>query len=441
MMPLPRMVRRAGRATYVIVALFPITVNAQSGAPRAIVGARAHTVAMHDSLRAWKAVGAATASARVIGLGEATHGQHEAFDVKRRMTMHLIRHHGIRVVAYEASATRARDIDTWIRGEGDSATVPMRGFGMLIWDVQENAALLRDLRAWNRTARPDQRVRFIGVDAQDGEAVVARLRVLLGDRQRALIGQIDSVSALAPAALQRMFQGARASFDSLTPRVDSVVAALRVAAEGDQHREELLLRTSEWRANLTMYGAPSGRDRAMADLLLQQLQPTDRAVVWGHNEHVKRGPLSYLGSTELAMGGHLAQSIGDAYYAIGFAFGSGAFQANAPDVNGRWGYRQYRQGLPPRGSLEDALLASVPGDVFFNIRSVPATSPFGRWLHEPHGARWWGGYNVPDDPDARTQNASQLLHTTLARDYDGFVFIRRTTAAIPMDTARLLRVR
>jgi erythromycin esterase-like protein len=38
------------------------------------------------------------------------------------------------------------------------------------------------------------------------------------------------------------------------------------------------------------------------------------------------------------MGGHLAQAFKDDYYALGFAFGSGGFQANAQDSTGRWGF-------------------------------------------------------------------------------------------------------
>lgn len=399
----------------------------------------ARAQAIQDSLSTWRAFGLATRSARLIGLGEATHGQHEAFDLKRRLTMELIRNHGVRVVAYEASASQARQIDAWVHGEGESAAIPMRGFGMLIWDVQENAALLRDLRAWNRTAAAGDRVRFVGIDAQDGQAVAARLRVLLGDGSASLSTRANSLVEAAASAVARLYQGDRAAFEALVRQADVLQQALRVAADRHPARDELRLRAAELHAFLTMYGTPSGRDRAMAALLLQQLAPQERAVVWAHNEHVKRGPLRNLGSTDLAMGGHLADALGDAYYPVGFAFGSGAFQANAPDSTGRWGYRRYAQGDPPRESLDATLRASVGRDAFLDLRTVPAESPLGRWLQAPQGTRSWGGYNVPDNPDARTRDASALPRTRLGHDYAGLVFLDRTTAATPTDTMRIIR--
>ena len=396
----------------------------------------AHPLA--DSAAVFRALGAVTKGARVIGLGEATHGQHEAFDLKRRMTLSLIRHHGIRVVAYESSAARARRLDEWIQGGSGEVAAVMSGFGMLIWSVEENAALLRDLRDWNARAAPSDRVRLVGVDAQDGEAVAARLRALLGPTDAALVDRIDALVAAAPSATQRMFQGQRAGFDSLVAATELLTGELSRRSANHPQQDEMGARAMELRAHLTMYGTPGGRDRAMADLLLAQLRPEERAVLWAHNAHVKRSALDYLNSTDLAMGGHLAAALGAGYYAIGFAFGSGGFQANAPDSTGRWGYRRYHHAAPATGSLEETLTSAGVGDFFLDLRSVPSASPLKGWLQAPHGHRWWGGYNVPDDADARTREATQLMPMVPARDYDGLVFHLRTTPAVPMDRSRIL---
>ncbi|MBL8960101.1 MAG: erythromycin esterase family protein [Gemmatimonadetes bacterium] len=394
-----------------------------------------------DSTAAFAAIGVAARSAKVIGLGEATHGQHEAFDLKRRLTMSLIRHHGMRVVAYEASASRARLLDAWIQGGTGDVAAAMAGFGMLIWSVEENAQLLRDLRAWNALAAPNDRVRLIGVDAQDGEAVAARLRTLLGPANAGVADRIDSLVAAAPPVTQRLFQGQRAGFDSLAVVVSQVERALSRLGTNHPQRREIGWRSAELRAHLTMFGTPGGRDRAMAELLLAQVQPGERAVLWAHNGHVTRSALDYLGSPELAMGGHLAAALGTGYYAIGFAFGSGGFQANAPDSSGRWGYRRYHHEAPATGSLEEILAAAGVGDFFLDVRGVRVASPLERWLQAPHGHRWWGGYNVPDDADARTRDGATLRPMVPARDYDGLVFHLRTTPSVPMDRSRILRAR
>lgn len=401
-----------------------------------LAGLRAAARPFTDSAALWRSLGDAVRGARVIGLGEATHGQHEAFEFKRRATMALIRSYGVRVVAYESSASRARRIDAWIQGgEGELPGV-LGGFGMLIWTIEENAELLRDLRAWNARAAIADRVRFIGVDAQDGEAVAGRLGELLGPANTSLAGRIDSLVVRGAAATQRMFQGQRGGFDSLQAEVPPVLDALRAAETN--HAKEISFRGAELQAHLGMYGTPGGRDRAMADLLLAQLAPGERAVLWAHNAHVKRSALDYLGSPELAMGGHLAAALGEGYYVLGFAFGSGGFQANAQDSSGRWGYRRYQHTAPPTGSLEATLAAAARGDFYVDLRSLRRGSPLHAWMHAPHGQRWWGGYNVPDDADAQTRDAKRLLPMVPARDFDGLVFHLRTTPAVPMDRARIL---
>ncbi|MBL7984573.1 MAG: erythromycin esterase family protein [Flavobacteriales bacterium] len=376
-------------------------------------------------------------ASRVIGLGEATHGQHESFDLKRRATMELVRHHGCRTVAYEASASKARACNDYIQGRTDDRAAAMRGFGMLIWAVEENAALLDDLRAWNAAAAPADRVRFIGFDAQDGEAVVERIGGLI--RDTAMTGRLNALLERAGGAMQQLFQGDRRAFEALGSDLDRLERDFgTVKLPHQDEQAELLLRATELRAHILMYATPGGRDKAMADLLLAQLGTDEKCVVWAHNGHVKRSALDYLGTEELAMGGHLANALHMDYYALGFAFGYGDFQANAPDSTGRWGFKRYHHTALASGSLEADLAATGLGDLAVDLRSAPPDTTVQRWLTTPHGQRWWGGYNVPDDCDERTRDASQLMPMTPANDFDGLVFFARTTAAVPVDRSRII---
>lgn len=382
-------------------------------------------------------IAAVVASSPVVGLGEATHGQHEAFDLKRRVTMALIRVHGFRTVAYEASASMARACNDYIQGHTQDRDAAMDGFGMLIWDVEENAALLDDLRAWNMSAAPADRVRFIGFDAQDGGALADRIKELVSDS--ALVGRVRSAVERVEAAIHQLFQGDRTAHTALLSDLAELERDLSATkAVKPQDLDELRLRVLELRAFVTMYASPGGRDQLMADLLLAQLDPGERCVAWAHNGHVKRSALDYLRSEELAMGGHLANTLKQDYYAVGFAFGSGGFQANAPDSTGRWGFRRYTHRAPATGSLEAELAATGLGDLFVDLRSAPADSTVQAWSHSGHGHRWWGGYQVPDDCDERTRDASQLMPMVPANDFDGLVFLLRTTAAEPMDRSRII---
>ena len=398
-------------------------------------------VPLHADQRGFGPVDSAFAKARVVGLGEATHGQHEAFELKRKLTMHLIRHHGYRLVAYEASASSAIACEDYIAGRTDDRKTAVGGLSMMIWQIDENAALLDDLRAWNRTAAPIDRVHFIGVDAQDGEAVQTRLTQLLGDRHPALLARMNDFMDRSVNAINALFQGDRAAFDQLTSEVSLWAEELQSSTATEQEAAEIRLRTQEFVAYITMYGTAGGRDMAMADLLLTQLnsRPSDtRCVLWAHNAHVQKSAMTYRGTTDLAQGGHLAAALGSAYYTLGFSFGEGSFQATAPISDGRHGFKRYTHKSAPNGSLEWQLGQVTGNDLVIDLGSAPADPVVQQWLTMGHGMRWWGGYQVPDDVDANTSDPAALWQTHPIIDFDALVYLARTTAAIPMDKSRII---
>lgn len=376
---------------------------------------------------------------QVVGLGEATHGQHEAFETKRNLTMQLIREHGYRLVAYEASASSAVGCDDYISGRSDDRSAAIRSLGMLIWQVEENGALLDDLRAWNEKASPEDQVKFIGIDAQDEEAMLERLDVLCGEKNRHLAQDARKLIEQGQSALQKLFTEGNQS------ELDQVMSHLIAWEEAVKETEvaklsETALRMMELRSYLTMYATPGGRDQAMAALLLAQLQNEKTGtgcVIWGHNGHISKGPLRYLGSEELAMGGHLARELAEKYYAVGFAFGEGEFQANAQNQEGVWGFRRYKISPAPKGSLDACLTIANKGDFLIDLRNAPATPAIRKWLTTGHGHRWWGGYNISDDCDERSKQVSQLLKTWPKEEYDAFIFLQKTSAATPVDKTRI----
>lgn len=63
--------------------------------------------------------------------------------------------------------------------------------------VEENAALLGDLRAWNAKSAPADRVRFIGVDAQDGDAWPRNASALSGTTKRADAARVHELTPVA----------------------------------------------------------------------------------------------------------------------------------------------------------------------------------------------------------------------------------------------------
>ena len=103
---------------------------------------------------------------RVIGLGEATHGDHEDQQFKANLIKQLVRDGAVTAVVLEANRDAARGFDAYVRkGEGDPVALMRSPSFFRVTRDEEFASLLVWLRAWNQTT--DRPVRIIGIDDQD----------------------------------------------------------------------------------------------------------------------------------------------------------------------------------------------------------------------------------------------------------------------------------
>ncbi len=379
---------------------------------------------------------------RVIGLGEATHGQRECFAFKHRLTLHLIYRHGFRLVAYEASATRAQRLDDYIQGRSDSIDEAMGGFGMMIWMVEGNRALLEDLRAWNLEAEPGDRVEIIGVDVQDPGNAASKLYSILAETAPDLASETEAVTKYMFAARDRIYAGKTEALAPAQARLEALVTGLtlrwgEIAQQTSPELADEALRCGREIARFPLDPSqPDRRDRGMAQSLLDALtsrSPDTKAVLWGHNGHITKGPLRSIGTDARGCGGYLRAVLGERYFALGVAFGSGGFQALDQDEAGKWAFRRYRHGSAPAETVGHAFLQAGLSDALVNFREAPAEGPVRSWLDGSIGMRSWGGYRVPADPDAAVKEGQGLAWTVLAQDFDGLLFLEETSPAEPVD--------
>ncbi|MCE9594233.1 MAG: erythromycin esterase family protein [Planctomycetes bacterium] len=401
---------------------------------------RANAVATHGR-DAFRGLDPIFARSRVVGLGEATHGQHESFETKRELTLHLVRHDGYRLIAFEAGATRAAVCEEYLSGRSDDLEAALSGLGML-FRIDENAVLLEELRKWNDATSPAERVHLVGVDPSDVRGSSKRLATLLESVSPELEASATSLATEFQDAVAKLPSGDRTDYErvnvaaiGLAGRVDALCAARKdVPAEA-------ALRATELRWGVAAAGSDGGRDHAMAEMLLASLAsfgPQTRAVLWAHNGHVLHAPLRYMESAELSTGGHLAAALGPDYYAFGFLFGSGGFQALERTDAGSYGYRRHELGAPPPNSLEAPFVEAARGDCVVDLRAGPKSGAIGAWLDSGHGQRWFGGLVEAEQLADASGDASQLLPTFPRADFDGLIFLERTTPASPRDRTRIL---
>src|SRR5688500_2650782 len=107
--------------------------------------------------------------ARVVLIGEASHGTHEFYRVRAELTKALILEHGFNVVAVEADWPDAYRVNRWVRHESadstaDQALGDFTRFPRWMWRNRDVVNFLTWLRGQNEARPPAQRTGFYGLD-------------------------------------------------------------------------------------------------------------------------------------------------------------------------------------------------------------------------------------------------------------------------------------
>lgn len=374
-------------------------------------------------------------NARIVALGESTHGTREFFVLKDRLVRHLVRHDGFDLFAIEANQLAVEQLNAYVTGAKGTAREAMRVL-FRVWNTEGMLALVEWMRTYNATAaRP---VHFVGYDMQDHqrpvdslEAYVRRIEPTYLARVRALTEEYRSQSSYAtPNVPEAKRSTWRARADSLwrevTARRERWLASARsradsVATEWAVHDTDLLRQAA--RLNETL-NSPD-RDSLMAanlDWALRTIYPSSRTIAWAHDLHVSHGGDSARSFNQGAqMGAVLAHHYAYDYRAFSLLTRAGSYSATRS-------FSDYAMGtmeadVAPAGSVE-ALLAQVrrPAGslgIVTDLR-IAQGDPMGRLLWRPRPIRSIG-YAAFD--------YSFDLRAVMPLEFDGVFFIDTSSAS------------
>ena len=103
-------------------------------------------------------------NARIVSLGEATHGTREFFQLKHRMLEFLATEMGFTIFSIEANMPEAYRLNDYVlNGNGDPAKL-IKGMYFWTWDTQEVLDMVLWMREFNKSGKG--RVQFTGFDMQ-----------------------------------------------------------------------------------------------------------------------------------------------------------------------------------------------------------------------------------------------------------------------------------
>ena len=370
-------------------------------------------------------LGQAIGTARVVGLGEATHGTRQFFRMKHRLLQYLVRRRGFTTFAMEADGAASCDIDDYVHtGTGDPVAL-IRELKFWTWDTKEILDMIRWMRAYNATVGPDRTVGFHGIDMQNplssSRKVVSFLRQVdpraahQAESAYHCLDPLDDPKAIAARypyrevqeqvdcarGIGEIYQRIARNRTAYERRSPSAYSCALLGAKL-MMEDELLLRVQ------------SVRDHHSAENVLALLEPGRKVIVWAHNMHIAKG----FG----AMGRTLARQLGEDYVAIGFDYWGGSFRARPRRADGGAAGAPIaiRAPVPSADSYEQAFHRAGLPIFFLDLR--PLKSPFlsTAWLAGQH-PMWsvGGGY----DP------AHSVAQTRLPDNFDYLIFFDQAQAS------------
>jgi protein-L-isoaspartate(D-aspartate) O-methyltransferase len=387
--------------------------------------------------------------ARIVLLGESTHGSSEFYRLRARITQALIERQGFTIVTAEADWPDAARVDQHVRDTG--APRPhwraFTRFPAWMWRNTDVARFVGWLRAHNLRLPPDRRVRFAGLDLyamhHSITAVLAHLErvdpeaaAVARQRYGCLTPWQSDPATYGRAVLTRGYRSCE------TEVVEVLRELLRQRLEGMRTADEAwfealenarLVTAAETYYRTMYYGSHESwnlRDRHMYDCLARLLDFHGRgskAVVWAHNSHV--GDAS---ATEMAARGewNLGQLCrqefrGGGTYLVGFGTDHGTVAA-ASHWDGPMERKMVRPAQP--SSYERICHDTGLAGFFLPLRAARSRELLER-LAEPRLQRAIGVIYRPE-----TELASHYHHAVLPDQFDEFVWVDRTEAVQPLPT-------
>jgi erythromycin esterase len=390
----------------------------------------------------------AVGDARLVLLGEASHGTREFYALRDSLSRRLIEEQGFSFIAVEGDWAALLPLDLYVRhhpgapASAREALLQIERWPQWVWANSEMEALGEWLRALNRGRAAEHRVGIHGIDLyaiwESLDAVeafyqthlpesAARVRQLyrllrgFGGKYQAYADYVHRTGYSAQVEVAQVARELDARYRHATPSEREVLfEALqhaRVVESGERYLRGMARPGPQsWNARADHF------ERSVARLL-NHYGPGSRAIVWAHNTHVGDARATDMVRAGEVNVGQLARERhgADAVFTLGLGTAVGTVLAART-----WEGRRHimRTPVPRPDSLEAALLANGGGDrILILDRTSSAAATLRRTL--PHRA-----IGVVFDP--QRERWENYVPTRLAERYDAFVFIPHTHALNPL---------
>ncbi|HEX3942901.1 MAG TPA: erythromycin esterase family protein [Rhizomicrobium sp.] len=382
--------------------------------------------------------------AKVVLLGEATHGTSEFYRARAAISRALIERHGFNIVAVEADWPDAARIDRFVRHRSPepSEQQAFARFPIWMWRNFEVRDFVLWLRGHNEQFAAERRVEFRGLDIYSlGSSIAAVLAWLDKNDPEGAKEARRRYGCLTPWQDEPVRYG-RAVLYGRKPCEPEVVAQLQellnsrlehIRHDGeaffDAAQNARIVRTAEQYYRIMYEGSRESwnlRDRHMFETLqhLMSARHDAKAIVWAHNSHIGNAAATSMGwEGEFNIGELCRTAYGDDAVTIGFGTDRGTVAAAD-----HWDEpMRVKNVLPARDDSYERLFREAR-----LTRSLTDWRPHARAdlrdaLSQPRTERAIGVVYRPE-----TEYLSHYFQAVLAEQFDSLVWFEETRAITPL---------
>ncbi|HEX8426983.1 erythromycin esterase family protein [Hymenobacter sp.] len=395
----------------------------------------------------------AIGDARIVLLGEASHGTAEYYTWRATISKRLIQEKGFQFMAVEGDWPDCFEVNAAIKkDEVTYGAVPelLRTFNRWptwMWGNWEIAGLVEWLHAHNRRQPIEQRVGFYGLDVYS-----------LWESLQEIMHYVEKQGHGAVQAAQRAFQcfepygndpqeyaqAIAYVSDDCQDEVNEMLRALRKQTANQQpdgladrettfaaDQNALVAVNAERYYRAMLRGGSASwnvRDNHMMETLTRLLDlhgPDSKAIIWEHNTHVGDARYTDMRREDMVNVGQLAR---DAYGRENvFIAGFGSYEGSVI-AGKKWGASPEKMTVPAasRDSWENRLHQQLAGDDALLLSSELHEY---KELQQPIGHRAIGVVYRPE-----FERFGNYVPSIIPDRYDAFLFIDQTQALHPLPT-------
>jgi erythromycin esterase len=337
-------------------------------------------------------------NAKIVGLGENSHGSSSIFKVKLRLVKYLVKNLGFTLFALEAPAVECDLINQYVLyGKGSKREV-IQNLVYKGWQNEDILNIVEWIKIYNETAKI--KVEFRGVDCQNS---ISALNYLLDVKKDNPLHntEVKKLKQLFDYSLKE-----KKEWEVVYQQLYKVDSIYEIEKTSDKIKRYLLI----FRQGLTFHSESTDyklRDQYMADnvdWLIKHGRSNEKIIVSADNQHINK--------SSAVQGGYLNQMFGKDYVNIGFTYRAGHYAADGPE-------KVYEVHPPYLGTYEYFLSKSRFNNFIIDLRKNDID-----YLNKKAGFRVIG---------SRPQEGSQFVEVNLKSLFDILIYLDKSEPTVFLD--------